>query len=355
MGFRFDTEESAAILVHFGYNELRPTGFKGLLDINLSYNFSVGLRLMWSTGRYGDFNLDYNLSQNRFSVRNGMALSYQSVEQRARLYYSYDNILGLSFRLGGVAHTYVDADYIRNRNLFDMNDSYEGGYRLSSIALFASLDYDNRDDAYFPTKGISTGVEGYLRYLYDKPEMVEDINGDFYYPPTQFLYPPSKIVRAYIKPVVSIGPRFTILPSVGGRVVFDKNCDQFRPYYENMFGGVYDRRYVDHQFAFVGVNGPMLANDIMALARLDLRYRLGKNFFVSAIANVCYTNSFKSEGLFNMQQYNEEYNVQKTEFWIRGLGLEVAYKSMIGPISFDFMWNDITKSYNGYLNIGYFF
>ena len=140
------------------------------------------------------------------------------------------------------------------------------------------------------------------------------------------------------------------------------------PYHENMFGGLFDRRYIDHQFAFVGTAGPMFANDLMLIGRIDLRYRIGKNFFVSAIANVLYTNSVNKlerpvlstwpngdDPIWNEPLDVVESIVPNTEFWIRGFGLEVAYKSLLGPISFDLMWNDVTKRVSAYFNIGYFF
>jgi hypothetical protein len=171
-------------------------------------------------------------------------------------------------------------------------------------------------------------------------------------------------LRAYFKPTIGIGSRFAVLPSVGGRVFFDKDYNENIPYLENIFGGVFDRRYIDHQFAFIGTTGPMLANDLMAIGRVDLRYRFGKNLFFSAIVNVLYTKSI-AEHVTNILEswpsdddpvWESGEDVKpNTEFWVRGLGLEVAYKSMIGPISFDLMWNDVTKRFGGYLNIGYFF
>ena len=370
VGFRFDTEESASILFHFGYNELRLNGFKALFDIDLTYNFALDLRLLWSTGLWGDFNFDYNLSQSKFAVRNSTAASYSAVQQRVRLYYSYNNIQGFTFNLGGMAQTVVDADYVRYRNLFALDNSFS---RINSFGLFASLLYDNRDDAYFPTRGIAMGIEGELRYLYVKPpsENIYDENDILIEEkeyPYKVQYPACKSLRAYIKPTIGIGSRFAVLPSVGGRVFFDLDYNVNMPYHDNIFGGVFDRRYVDHQFAFIGTTGPMLANDLMAIGRIDLRYRFGKNLYLSAIVNVLYTKSIgehesnlmeswpsEDDPVWELSYESGETIKPNTEFWIRGLGLEVAYKSMIGPISFDLMWNDVTKRFGGYLNIGYFF
>lgn len=365
-GFRFDNEESAAIRFHFGYNELRPAGFKALLNLDLAYNFGLGTRLMWSTGSWGDFNIDYTLSQRQFSVRNSTMHSYNAVHQLARLYYSYCTPKWFSFKVGGKAETFVDVDYMRSRNIFQFDDGFS---RSTDFGLFASLAYDSRDDAYFPTKGMALGIDGEVLFNYYKPQtetFSDDVTGEIistveYQYRAQF--PAYKTLRAYFKPVIGIGSRFAVLPMVGGRAVFDRDYQLYMPYQENCFGGAFDGRYVDHQFAFVGTIGPMLANNLMALGRVDLRYRIGSKFFVSAIANVLFTKSVGDHPNHVLERWPADDDPRwddpdlepGTNFWVRGLGLEVAYKSMIGPVSFTLMWNDVAKRVNGYFNIGYFF
>ena len=368
MGFRFDSEESAAILFHFGFNELRPSGFKALLDLNLCYNFSADLRLMWAMRSAGDFNLDYNVSRINFSVRNTSARTFGAVQQRLRLYYSLDNIPAFSFKIGGLAQTFIDAEYIRSRSLFELND-VDSYYRNTSIGLFTTLDFDNRDDAYFPTRGMAMGVSGEVRLAYTKPPVdyqFDDMGnaiGEIHHP-AGLVYPAYKTLRAYFKPAISIGQRFAILPSVGGRIFFDRDYYRDMPYLENIFGGTFDGRYVDHQFAFIGTPSPMLANNLMAIGRIDLRYRIIKNLYASAIVNVLYTNDMQKSLNPIIADYpseddprwNTEEQVEpETSKWVRGLGVELAYKSILGPIAFDLMWNDVTKRFSGFFNLGYNF
>ena len=45
----------------------------------------------------------------------------------------------------------------------------------------------------------------------------------------------------------------------------------------------------------------------------------------------------------------------ETSKWVRGLGVELAYKSILGPIAFDLMWNDVTKRFSGFFSLGYNF
>ena len=40
---------------------------------------------------------------------------------------------------------------------------------------------------------------------------------------------------------------------------------------------------------------------------------------------------------------------------VLGLGVRVAYKSVIGPIAADLYWNSLTHRVGAYLNIGYVF
>jgi hypothetical protein len=178
--------------------------------------------------------------------------------------------------------------------------------------------------------------------------------------PAGLVYPAYKTLRAYFKPAISIGQRFAILPSVGGRIFFDRDYYSDMPYLENIFGGTFDGRYVDHQFAFIGTPSPMLANNLMAIGRIDLRYRIIKNLYASAIVNVLYTKDMQKSlnpiiAIYPDDPLWEEGVEPETSKWVRGLGVELAYKSILGPIAFDLMWNDVTKRFSGFFSLGYNF
>lgn len=91
----------------------------------------------------------------------------------------------------------------------------------------------------------------------------------------------------------------------------------------------------------MGINKAALRRNGMLVGRLDARYNVAGNHFVSAIFNAAYDfNNFrefvKGEPVF-------------------GAGLEYAYNSVLGPIKLDIHWSTITKKVGAYLSIGYNF
>lgn len=340
-GFRFDNEESASILFHFGYNELRSSGFKGILDLDLCYNFGFNVRLIWAMRHIGDINLDYRFSQYSFNSNNYMASSYSSMQQRMRLYYSNAVVRGFMLKAGVLWQRNVDVDFMRMNNFIDLSDL---NFSFPTVGLFASLQYDNRDDAYFPTRGVSMSADGEWRFL------DTNVSGKRWVQPYPFY-----VVRFSLQPALSIGSRFSILPMVGGRFVFNKIADYGYCWYENLVGGAFEGRYLEHLFPFIGVKSPILADPYMGIARLDLRYRVGEKIYLSAMANILYSRDPYYNYFDDPELASYSLHPEKEDMLVQGYGFRVAYKSIMGPIFFDLMWNDITHKMTGYLNIGYYF
>ena len=336
VGFRFDNEESAGILFHFGYNELRPRGLKALLDLDLCYNFGVDAHLIWSMRHIGDINFDYRLSQFSFTTTNLYASNYHAISQRLRLYYSNNGHKGFSAKLGAAIENFIDVDFLKTGYFIDMDDL---DYRMATYGLFASLGYDNLDDAYFPNRGLAVGMDAHMRFI--------DTNlygGHWRHAKPFYTF------RLSFQSAIRLGQRLALLPMVGGRLVLDKEMDLLNPWYDNLAGGAFKTRYFDQLFPFIGTKSPIVVERQMAIARLDLRYRFGEKIYVSAMANLLYSRSPEDNGSYFMDIDDES-----PEMWVQGYGVRVAYKSMIGPIFFDLMWNDITRRISGYINIGYYF
>lgn len=342
-GFRFDNEESAAILFHFGYNELRTAGFKALLDLDLCYNFGLNAHLLWDIRKIGNINLDYRLAQFRFTTVNLYASNYYGLLHRLRLYYSNDILSGLSFKVGTTFESVVDVDFLKTFNALNISD-----YKISynTVGLFSSIAFDNRDDAYFPNKGIALGIDASMRFVDTnlfggRWKKTFDMDNPFY------------TLRLSLTSALTIGDRLSFIPMLGGRMVFNKELDNTKIWYENCAGGAFEGRYLEQLFPFVGVSSPILADEYMGLARLDLRYRFGEKIYLSAMANVLYSRCPRVLDINNYELY--DLHAESQDMWVQGYGLRVAYKSSLGPIFFDLMWNDITKKLSGYINIGYYF
>ena len=111
--------------------------------------------------------------------------------------------------------------------------------------------------------------------------------------------------------------------------------------YANVIGGDMWGRYVDQQIPFVGLGNSAFRRNCLAIARLDGRFRIGNNHYVTLMGNVGYDfvgfNEF-SEGEF-----------------MSGAGLSYAYNSIFGPLKLQLHWSSLTQRVGAYLSLGFVF
>ena len=333
IGFRYDSEESAAVLFHLGWNEQRTAGFKVFFDLDLTYNFGLNAHLSWSKTGTGAINFDYRYHMSAYRVLNwGTMQSYWN--NRFRLYYSNRSFNHLTILAGLQQDLFVDADtrlwsYLLNQeenNYTEINDSEE------ALGLFASLNYDNMDDKYFAQHGMEFNVNGAI-YKHDKHLFNKN-------------YRPFGEVWFSWKMHIPLSSRFNLIPQVSGRALINYFTVTDAIWYNNVIGGAFDSRYFDHQLAFIGINDLYRTADQIAVGRLDLRYQMTKKIYLSLLTNAFYAPYLQTD---------EEGNSQLNNIAHLGLGLRIAFKSFIGPIWFDLNWSTLTHSVCAYFNVGYFF
>ena len=123
----------------------------------------------------------------------------------------------------------------------------------------------------------------------------------------------------------------------------------------NMIGGAEMGRYIDQQLPFIGVNKISLAFNNVAVLRTDIRTRLFRNHYLTAIVNYARSsidmkNFFGSTGELlweNLYDYNA------SNWW--GAGIRYSIDTKIGPLSFDISSSNISKTANLYFSWGYYF
>ena len=127
------------------------------------------------------------------------------------------------------------------------------------------------------------------------------------------------------------------------------------PSMNNVIGGVEMGRYIDHQLPFIGVNNISLAFNNIAVLRADIRTRLFKNHYLTAMFNYARSsidlkNFFKErDGLL----WSELYDYNASNWW--GAGVRYSIDTKIGPLSFDICSSNISKNVNLYFSWGYYF
>ena len=320
IGFRFDSEEIAAVLVNVGINTNALYGSQFNISAKLSYNIQANVQYSYAFKSLAQFktgytyrssnldifeqglrnNLDFN--QHTFHVGFATKLHDISVNLGARLvYYDYDSLLSDSESLP----TY-DTDL--TRTVFPV--------------AFARFQADSRDDEYFPTRG--TDFDGEFGYYFNKL-----INHDY----NNFM-----AARLHFSGVIPVGDRFAIIGSIDNRTLFGSHVPLI---YANVMGGAMAGRYMDQQLPFIGFGYTHVFKNVLSIATLDTRARIFDNHYV--YASGAYARDFQ-----NLQTILDEKAIYAAR-------LGYAYNSFVGPLGFNVFWSSYTKKVGFYINLGYSF
>ena len=85
-------------------------------------------------------------------------------------------------------------------------------------------------------------------------------------------------------------------------------------------------------------------SNVIGIARVDLRFKLARNNYLTAIANLG-VEAPRLRDVF----YNESLST------LSGFGLEYAYNSIIGPIRLNVHWSDRIHRLGAYFSVGFDF
>lgn len=325
LGFRFDSEESASLLLHFGLNENKLSGHKGTFETNLNYNFRLNATYSYCGLGIGDINVGYRYHNSTFNSRTFDATSPISRvinHHNISVHVSEFHLRDFRFALG------LEQDIYSNRSAISFSDLfYNGilnfGHTTNTFGPFLRGRYDNLDDSYFATQGsritFTTGWHKENRIFFNTHRDSGFFDAAFAF-------------QTHLTPT----PRFTIIPQINTRFVVGKNPH----WYNNVVGGVTAGRYLDHQMPFIGLVNITYVDDLAAIFRLDMRLQLAERLYLFGMANyLISTDEYKP------QNYHQ----------LLGCGLRLSYKSVLGPISLDVQWNTLTKHVGLFFNLGHQF
>ena len=320
LGFRFDMEEMAAILVNstITHRDLRGSrlSLTGRLSMNpyVKLEYSLGSTFLWR------FNLGYTFKYNDVDV-------YSRGDKTDNVAFSYHQAdLGVSdiyyrnFRLRlGLRYEYFDYDSFMfsagGHNLYVRPEGFLSYYGEAHLETF--------DKRYFPEQGVALKAN----YALYTDNFVTYDGGT-----------PFSAVALDLQTVVPVTRRVKLLPSIYGRVLIGNTI----PYpYLNYMGGTVEGRYVDQQLPFVGIRYVEAFKNSVVAGKLHLRYRLGRNHYISMIGNY----AKQEDNFFDL--------LGGDDIWGGGVGY--SYNSIVGPIDFLFSSSNWTKKLGFYFNLGFYF
>lgn len=320
VGVRADTEEIVSVLLNVGLFAHKLYGhtfnFTGKISANpyVQVQWSCDLPKVPTVNasasvRWTDMNM-LNLGNNR--------LNFKYLSTRQELYMSNIKWLFLDIKAG------VRNEFFDIRNV--LTDQIPGDYAFGQlkndfVSLFADAGTDTFDDGYFPTRGFKAGLS-YQWTFAGGPNKVRNFH----------------VVGAEGKVVIPCGKVFSLIPSFDFRFLLGRDVPVA---YFNAMGGTLAGRYVDQQMPFYGITNLSAMKNILTIYRLDMRFRLTRNNYLTGIVNYAR----------DCDRFSE---------YVRGLGnfgaaLEYSYDAFFGPISANLHWSDITGKFGVYVSVGYNF
>ena len=355
LGFRFDTQDMLSVLLHVGVNSNRMSGFKTNLDAKLGGNQWLKLNASYGHLLYPRINFAYHFRNSELDVydMSELTMNERFLLHQFRIYLSENHTRTFSVGVGLEMELMTPTKVMYS--LYDVVDSID--YKpVNTLGTFAYFSFDNLNKNRFPTRGVKGRID------FNWKDCTFTTKGI-----TKFQL--ASLVFGFESYVPVVKDRFVIVPQLYGSFLFGKGAytekenalnELFQgpvpkyPYMNNIIGGAEMGRYIDHQLPFIGVNKTSFAFNNVAIARLDLRVRVYKNHYLSAIVNyarssVNFQNFFKTsdEPLWDLYDYNA------SNWW--GAGVRYSLDTKLGPINFDISSSNISKSVNLYFSLGHYF
>lgn len=320
LGFRFDSEEMAAILLNTRLNFSALKGSRFELTARLSKNPYVRLGYSLENPFLRRLNLAYMFRYNDFDI-------YEQGDKISSITYRYHTgelsltdlfVRNFKFQLG-IRYEYFDYDAFLFRTGDESMDVKSEGF-FSYYGLAHLETYDRR---YYPTRGLSFKA-AYSLYTDNLVNYKR--------------HAPFSALSADFTGVISLTRRFKLLPSVYGRVLIGQ--DVAYPYL-NYMGGDIAGRYMNQQLPFQGINHVELFDNALLVAKLHFRQRMGTRHYVSLIGNY----ALEADNFFDI--------LGNKGIWGGAVGY--SYDMPLGPVDVIFSMSDRTKKLGFYFNLGFYF
>ena len=310
VGFRFDSEEMAAILLGVNLNKHKLFGTK--LDLSMKLSAQPYLTLNYGYTFHNLSQLNVGMKQQHMQVSD---ISEGEI-QRTMIYNYLAATSFYQFTGWKSADVKIGLGYDIFSQLFDSGKPEKG----HDWKLFVDWGIDNMDDSYFPNSGLQMSFGGAAHYS----------DALFYE------------ARFNLKTAIPLGSRVTMIPQFYNRGVFHSADTGYPAFYENRVGGYMAGRYCEWQVPFVGMNHTHSALDFIDIARIDLRINLFRQHYITLLSNYMFEWDLKSG---HLEGHTHHY----------GFAAGYTLNTIVGPVQLLGHWSNINRSFGMYFSLGYDF
>jgi NTE family protein len=355
LGFRFDTKDMLSLLFNAGINSNRMSGFKADISSKLGGNQWLNAKLSYGHMLYPRINFSYNFRNSELDTydMDALVMNMKFLQHKFRLFLSENYSRTFSVGAG------VEAEMLTPRKVMYLShDALDSDYnQINTLGTFAYLRYDNLNKSRFPTRGVSGRVD----FAWKDMMFTSRSTSSLGYGSLTYGW------EGYI-PIIE--DRLVLVPQLYGSILFGKGAtngstDGWNPIFDgpvpaypamnNFIGGTEMGRYIDQHLPFIGVNNISFAFNNIAILRSDIRTRLFKNHYLTAMINYA-RSSIDLQNFFREKEkliWADMYSYNASNWW--GAGLRYSIDTKIGPLSLDVSSSNISKKANIYISLGHFF
>ena len=355
LGARFDTNDMLSVMAHLGINRNRMSGFKADLSAKLGGNQWLNANLSYGHMLYPRINLAYNFRNSELDAydMDELVMNMKFLQHKFRLFLSENYSRTVSVGAG------IEAEIMSPRKvMYSYYDALDMDYnKINTLGTFAYLRFDNLNKPSFATRG----VFGKIDFTWKDMIFTSKNTSSLGY---------GAVVLGFEGYIPVIEDRLVIIPQLYGSVLFGKGAQNGNTYgwnevfngpvpaypaMNNVIGGTDMGRYIDQQLPFIGVNNISLAFNNVAVLRTDIRARLFKNHYLTAMFNYA-RSSIDMKNFFRQRdvlEWDNMYDYNASNWW--GAGIRYSIDTKAGPLSFDVTSSNISKKVNLYFNWGFYF
>ena len=320
IGIRFDSEEIATLLVNA--RTILKTKLPSYLSgtVRLGKRYAAKLSYGIEPSPLSTLGLTYQFQYNDIDFHHLGKRSFNTTFRHHLAEISYHNVWlrNVQFAIGTRYELYNYGSFLHQagNETFGINKKYFFSY-------FADLHYETYDKAYFPSRGVKLHGS-YTVYTDDFIKYNERT--------------PFSGVLGIFEGVVPITNRFSILPSLHGRVLIGRDI----PFPKmNIMGGDSMERYLPYQLPFAGTTRVELMDNSLLIGGIKLRQRMGNIHYLTLTGNYA-LSSPKAMDL-----------LKGNKMW--GCAITYGMDSMFGPLEATLNYTNHSEKVELYINLGYKF
>ena len=355
LGFRFDSQDMLSLLMHLGFNRNRISGFIADVDAKLGGNQWLKMNFSYGHMLCPRVNFAYNFRNSALDIydMDELVMDMKFLQHKFRFYLSENYSRTVSVGAG------LEAEFLKPRKvMYSIYDAVDNDYqRVNTFGSFAYMSFDNLDRVKFPTSGVKGRVDFTWKDAIFSSNSFENLQ-----------YGSLVLGLQSYLPVVQ--DKVVLIPQLYGSFLFGKGAinggsGSWNPIFSgpvpvypsmnNVVGGAEMGRYIDHHLPFIGFNKISLAFNNIGIARADLRTRIFKDSYITAMVNYGRSSLDMKNFLKERDklQWPELYDYNASNWW--GAGVRYSTDTRVGPLSVDVSSSNISRKVNLYFSWGYFF